>query len=162
QLQRPGFQLCRFCGHIQKPPRRPNDPAQWHAYDCESRDTEDPTNIVDCLYLYREFTSEALRILMPYTRSGVDEVSVHSFIAALQLGLKRRFGGNVDHLRLLTQEEKSPDGGPNRLYVVLYDSVPGGTGYLHQLLAEQAKTLMEALRLALSDLVHCACNTDPG
>jgi superfamily I DNA/RNA helicase len=60
---------------------------------------------------------------------------VQSFIAALQLGLKQRFGGKVDHLRLGTQDEPGRDGGPRRAYVLLYDSVPGGTGYLHQLLA---------------------------
>ena len=30
---------------------------------------------------------------------------------------------------------------------MLYDSVPGGTGYLHQLLANEAKTLVEVFRL---------------
>ena len=160
---RPGFQLCRFCGKAQKPAKRSqkDGPKQLHAFDCEKRDADDPESIIDCLYLYREFTSEALRILVPYTRAGVDESVIQSFMAALQLGLKKRFGGRVDHLRMLPQDEPGKDGGPRRQYVVLYDSVPGGTGYLHQLLAQDAGTLCEVLRLALEALKDCSCNEDP-
>jgi DEAD/DEAH box helicase domain-containing protein len=163
QKPRPGFKLCKYCGQIQRAPRTERERAQsqFHAFDCEKRGSDDPANIIDCLYLYREFSSEALRILVPYTRSGVDEESVQSFIAAIQLGLKKRFGGKVDHLRLVTQEERDHDGGATRQYVLLYDSVPGGTGYLHQLLADQAKTLVEVIRLALKHLVDCPCNADP-
>jgi DEAD/DEAH box helicase domain-containing protein len=163
QQKRPGFNLCKYCGHIQRPQRnpQPQGKSQLHAFDCIKRDSDDPANIIDCLYLYREFSSEALRILVPYTKSGMDAAAVQSFMAALQLGLKRRFGGKVDHLRLMTQEEKGRDGAANRQYVVLYDSVPGGTGYLHQLLANEAKTLVEVLRLARTDLSACSCNADP-
>ena len=163
QKPRPGFKLCRHCGQVQRAPRTARERAQsqFHAFDCEKRGSDTPTNIIDCLYLYREFSSEALRILVPYTKSGVDETSVQSFMAAVQIGLKKRFGGKVDHLRLVTQEEKGHDGAASRQYVMLYDSVPGGTGYLHQLLADEAKTLVEMLRLALTALTTCSCNADP-
>jgi DEAD/DEAH box helicase domain-containing protein len=160
---RPGFKLCRHCGQVQRAPRnaRERELTQFHAYDCEKRESDDPNNLIDCLYLYREFASEALRILVPYTKSGVDEVSVQSFMAALRIGLKARFGGKVDHLRMLTQEEKGQDGAANRQYVMLYDSVPGGTGYLHELLANDAKTLIDVFHMALGQLSTCSCNADP-
>lgn len=159
---RPGFKLCKHCGKVQKAPRTRFDPAgQLHSFDCPKHGSEEPGNLIECLYLYREFTSEALRILVPYTKSGVDEQVVQSFMAALQLGLKKRFGGKVDHLRLVTQDVPGKDGGPRRYYVMLYDSVPGGTGYLHQLLAETAGTLSDVLRMALEAMQSCACNTDP-
>ena len=165
QKPRPGFKLCKHCGQIQRPPRtareRERAHAQFHAFDCEKRDDDDPNNIVECLYLYREFTSEALRILMPYTKSGVDEASVQSFMAAIRIGLKKRFGGKVDHLRMLVQEERGQSGAASREYVMLYDSVPGGTGYLHELLANEARTLVEVFRLALIHLTACPCNADP-
>lgn len=163
QKPRPGFKLCKHCGQIQRAPRnqREREQSQFHAYDCEKRGKDDPTDIIDCLYLYREFSSEALRILVPYTKSGVDEVSVQSFMAAVRIGLKKRFGGKVDHLRMLTQEEKGQAGATNRQYVMLYDSVPGGTGYLHELLANEAKTLLEVFHLALAHLATCSCNTNP-
>jgi len=162
ETSRPGFKLCRQCGKTQTPRRRDKtETGQQHAFDCEKRDSADPDNLVECLYLYREFHSEALRILVPYTRRGLDDEVVQSFIAALQLGLKKRFGGRVDHLRIVTQDEPGQDGGPRRQYVLLYDSVPGGTGYLHQLLSADAHTLVDILRLAFDALNICSCNADP-
>lgn len=162
QKHRPGFKLCKLCGKVQRTPRneRERNQGQFHAFDCEKRGNNDPTNIISCLYLYREFSSEALRILVPYTKSGVDEISIQSFMAALRIGLKRRFGGKVDHLRMVMQEEKGQDGAASRQYVMLYDSVPGGTGYLHELLANEAKTLIDVFRLALTHLASCSCNAD--
>ena len=98
---------------------------------------------------------------MPPLRLCVDDEVVQSFIAALQLGLKKRFGGRVDHLRLVTQDEPGKDGGPRRHYVMLYDAVPGGTGYLHQLLAQDAGTLADVLRMALEHINQCSCNQNP-
>lgn len=162
ETTRPGFKLCRHCGKVQTAPRNhTTGPVQQHSFDCEKRDLDAPESIIDCLYLYREFNSEALRILVPYTRTGMDEEVIQSFMAALQLGLKKRFGGKVDHLRLMLQDEPGRDGGPRRQYVVLYDSVPGGTGYLHQLLAQDAGTLADVLRLALAAITGCSCNADP-
>lgn len=162
ETTRPGFKLCRHCGKVQTPPKRRDEAAgQQHAFDCPQRDSSNPEDIIDCLYLYREFTSEAMRILVPYTRAGIDEEVIQSFMAALQLGLKKRFGGKVDHLRLVTQDEPGRDGGPRRQFVLLYDSVPGGTGYLHQLLVSDAGTLADVLRMALSTIEGCGCNADP-
>ena len=160
---RPGFKLCKKCGKVQRAPRtaREWEHGQLHAFDCEWRASSTASNIIDCLYLYREFSSEALRILVPYTKSGVSEASVQSFMAALRFGMKMRFGGKVDHLRLVTQEEAGRDGAANRQYVLIYDSVPGGTGYLHTLLSGDAKVLKEVLRLALTGLKGCACNLNP-
>ncbi|HRH76701.1 MAG TPA: DUF1998 domain-containing protein, partial [Cellvibrionaceae bacterium] len=163
ESSRPGFKLCKFCGKVQKPSRRDETraKAQDHAFDCIHRDSDSPDNIIDCLFLYREFTSEALRILVPFTRTGVDERVIQSFMAALQLGLKKRFGGKVDHLRMIAQDEPSADGAPRRHYIMLYDSVPGGTGYLDQLLSENAQTLTDVLKLALEAIASCRCNLNP-
>ena len=163
QSPRPGFRLCKHCGQVQRPPRnaREREQGQLHAFDCPHRTSTDPENLIDCLYLYREFASEALRILVPFTRSGIDAVSVQSFMAALRVGLKRRYGGKVDHLRLVTQEERQPDGATSRHYVLIYDSVPGGTGYLHELLADGAETLVHVIRLALEHIKSCTCNSNP-
>ena len=162
-IARPGFTLCRHCGKVQTPQRTraQNAPAQDHSFECAKRDSNDPADLVDCLYLYREFSSEALRILVPYTRAGMSDGVIQSFMAALQLGLKKRFGGRVDHLRMTLQDEPGRDGGPRRQYVVLYDSVPGGTGYLHQLLARDAGTLADVLRMALEAINTCGCRADP-
>lgn len=162
ESSRPGFRLCKHCGKVQKPAKRNGEAGeQVHAFDCPKRDSNEPGNLLECLYLYREFTSEALRILVPYTKNGVDERVVQSFMAAVQLGLKKRFGGKVDHLRMVMQDEPGKEGGPRRHFVMLYDSVPGGTGYLHQLLAKDAATLSDVLKLALEAVTKCGCQEDP-
>ena len=126
---RPGFKLCKHCGQIQRAPRnaREREQAQFHAFDCEKRGSDDPANIIDCLYLYREFSSEALRILVPYTKHGVDESSVQSFMAAVRIGLKKRFGGKVDHLRMVIQEEKGQD----RRSLEQVNALPSGA-FIHE------------------------------
>jgi DEAD/DEAH box helicase domain-containing protein len=160
EASRPGFRLCARCGMVQKPARARGDSEQNHARDCQYFGRDGDAELVDCLYLYREFASEALRILVPYTRRGLDETVLQSFMAALQMGLKRRFGGRVDHLRFTTQEEPGIEGAPRRHYVLVYDAVPGGTGYLHQLLSEDASTLGDVLRIALEALEGCGCRHD--
>jgi DEAD/DEAH box helicase domain-containing protein len=140
EAQRPGFRCAATAARCRSPHVAAQERReQTHSFDCPKHGSDDPANLLNCLYLYREFESEALRILVPYTKNGVDERVVQSFMAAVQLGLKRRYGGKVDHLRMVLQDEPGKDGGPRKHYVMLYDSVPGGTGYLHQLLAHDAK-----------------------
>lgn len=93
EAARPGFELCARCGKVQQPNKDPE-----HALSCPSRKPGAKPRIESCLYLYRAFASEALRILLPMTDLGTSR-QLSSFVAALQAGLKERFGGRVDHLR---------------------------------------------------------------
>lgn len=155
ELTRPGFRVCRECGMVQKPRSRPK-----HMFNCKLGKANDENAILDCLYLYRDFNSEAIRILLPRLATGGTEEQVHSFVAALQLGLKLRFGGKVDHLNITAYDEPIP-GTDDRLYfIVLFDSVPGGTGYLHELL-EPIENLRELLRFAQMRMADCSCQHDP-
>ncbi len=156
-LRKPGFRICAECGTLQRN-RRPEDTWKNHALYCSKRRDESHA-VQECVFLYREFDSEGIRLFLPESRFGGSDESVHSFIAALQMGLARRFRGSVDHLRIardirLAQGEESP-----RQYLVIYDSVPGGTGYLKELMRDPAP-LFEVLRLALTDLHGCGCAAD--
>jgi len=44
------------------------------------------------MLLYREFSSEAIRMLLPVASFDVDR-NIHSFVAALDLGLRKKFRG---------------------------------------------------------------------
>lgn len=90
----------------------------------------------ECLFLYREFETEALRLLIPATTMDATNVRVESFVAAFMLGMKKKFG-NVDHLRATISEVPVPEADYRKQYLVIYDSVPGGTGYLKQLMNEE-------------------------
>ena len=155
--RKPGFRICAECGTLQRNRRR-EDAWKNHALYCSKRKDESHA-VQECVFLYREFDSEGIRLFLPESRFGGSDESVHSFIAALQMGLERRFRGAVDHLRIardvrLAQGEESP-----RQYLVIYDSVPGGTGYLKELMRDPAP-LFEVLRLALEHLQGCGCATD--
>ena len=69
---------------------------------------------------------------MPISALDSDK-GVQSFIAGINLGLRLHFKGKVDHLRTTMLETKEDV--ITRRYLYLYDSVPGGTGYLKQLMA---------------------------
>lgn len=123
ELARKGFSFCRFCGKVQK-----SNGEIKHAFTCTSRKKESTDNLTECVYLYREFSSEAIRILLPVTTFSGSDRKLHSFVAALHLGLKRKFGGNIDHLQTTLADEPVPDSAFRKNYLVLYDTVPGGTG----------------------------------
>lgn len=151
---RTGFKVCRHCGKVQTAKQIKQGQFQ-HTLACNARDKNDDSQFADILYLFRQFESEAIRILMPVDILNFPE-KLHSFIAALQLGLKLHFQGNVEHLRVLVSTEPQPNGSLRRPYLFLYDTVPGGTGYLKQLL-RNTDDFMAVLASALSIVEHCEC-----
>jgi DEAD/DEAH box helicase domain-containing protein len=156
ETPRQGFALCRVCGKVQGR----NDQEPVHAFTCTARDKDSDKNLIDCFYLYRQFVSEAIRILLPVSIIAGSDRKLQSFIAAMQLGLKRKFRGKIDHLQTTVYEEPLADSSFKRKYLVLYDTVPGGTGYLKQLM--RSEQLMEILELSLTALKACPCNQEEG
>jgi DEAD/DEAH box helicase domain-containing protein len=154
EIPKNGFAVCLGCGKVQ------NGKKPSHTLTCSKKDSDPAKNILDFLYLYREFTSQALRILLPMQPLAWSDRKLHSFTAALYLGLKRKFEGNIDHLRTTIHEEPSPDHQYRKRYLVLYDMVPGGTGYLKELMANE-QSLMDVFQMALDLLKACPCNQDP-
>lgn len=154
EMPRKGFSLCRVCGKIQEDHKGPA-----HAFTCTARDQESDKNLIECIYLYRQFTSEAIRILLPVSIIEESDKKLQSFIAAMQLGLKKQFKGKIDHLQTTVHEEPLADSSFKRKYLVLYDTVPGGTGYLKQLMRSKDQ-LMEVIELSLEALRSCRCNQD--
>lgn len=145
---RGGFKICRECGKVQN-----GDELGNHTLACKKDDN--PNNFIDVLYLFRQFESEAIRILMPVDTINSDQ-QLPSFLAALHLGLKLHFQGKVDHLRTLVSEEPVPNSSRRKPFLFLYDTVPGGTGYLKQLLRNPHELIL-VLEKALAVLVSCSC-----
>ncbi|WP_371126845.1 hypothetical protein [Streptomyces sp. 2314.4] len=88
------------------------------------------------LLLAHELTTEAVRILLPASVARVKE-RLASFTAALFAGIAARYGGDPDHIDIA--EATMPDGAGDpeadwpRRFLVVYDRLAGGTGYLHWL-----------------------------
>ncbi len=145
-----GFRVCKSCGKVMKG----NEPKD-HAINCQWRDKPDQAKAEEVLYLYREFASEAIRILMPDENFWTPQ-GLHSFVAALQLGLKQKFRGKVDHLHVTISGDPQANSNLRKSYLYLYDSVPGGTGYLRQLIRNPDE-LLDVFNRALLVLRACGC-----
>ncbi len=157
EMARPGFAVCPDCGTLQRK-RKAEDQYRNHAPYCSRRKQEQATP-QRCIFLYREFTSEGIRLYLPEATFGETQERLLSFVAALQLGLTQRFCGAVDHLRIALDMRMAAGQEVPRCYLVLYDSVPGGTGYLKELMRDQ-QPLLEVLQAALDALNACVCNQD--
>ncbi|PHV63128.1 Zn-binding domain-containing protein [Cyanobacterium aponinum] len=151
---RAGFKICRHCGKVQNS----RDEKKNHTFTCTTHNKKQrEEDIVDVVYLFREFSSEAIRFLMPIDTLNSDQ-QLHSFIASLQLGLKLYFKGNVDHLKTLINQEPSFNS-PRLLrkpFLFLYDTIPGGSGYLRQLL-RNPDNFFQLFQQALMVLKTCEC-----
>lgn len=155
---RNGFQICRHCGMVRR--KKPKLGQFEHALDCKlSRpdSVETEADWFESLYLFRELKSEAVRILLPLADVAESEMSRLSLIAAINLGLKEYFHGAVQHLEVTEMLEPSSSG--NKQYLVIYDRLPGGTGYLKQLMVNPT-ALFSMLEKAQHKLSTCQCVSD--
>lgn len=154
---RKGFKICKDCGKIQTEDNIKEN--KNHTFTCPAKKDKTKERINECLYLYREFTSEAIRILIPSTSLDSSQSRLQSFVASLMLGLKKHFG-SVEHLKVCVCEEPIKNSSLRKNYLVLYDTVPGGTGYLKQLMKSK-EPIMDILQKALDEIKACSCrNTE--
>ncbi|MCX5529775.1 DEAD/DEAH box helicase [Streptomyces sp. NBC_00006] len=107
--------------------------------------------------LAHELETEALRILLPAATVLVEE-KVHSFQAALRLGVDDAFGGDPQHLDTTLATMPDRDTAQTRNFLVLYDRLPHGTGYLDRLTHPAA--FRQVLEGARRLLLECACNEE--
>lgn len=160
QESRKGFQVCKHCGTVRRKRLRKGQFA--HALDCgqsKQGSVEQETDWIDSLYLYRELSSEAVRVLMPLADVAESERVRRSFVAALSMGLKRFFKGNVQHLEIAEMQEPPVGGHSAKQYLVVYDRIPGGTGYLKELM-RSPDILIDLLQQAHDQLAGCECVKD--
>ena len=154
------------------------------------------SDVADCLYLYREFRSEAVQMLLPeldapfggapplsnapsfgaaLSGAAMSDRRISSFVAALELGLRLHFRGRIDHLRATVRQGAaagavggaatggagaSASASASHRYLLLYDTVPSGTGYLKELMEDPAR-MLAVFRSARDALKTCECNRDP-
>ncbi|HEX3020104.1 MAG TPA: DEAD/DEAH box helicase [Chitinispirillaceae bacterium] len=150
-----GFAICKECGKVQE--RYADEPQ--HTFFCRQKNKDTNESIISVLHLYREFTSESVRFLIP-AASDFSKQQMESFLAALHLGLKDYFKGDISHLQLTVMTEPIEGSKQKKSYVVLYDTVPGGTGYIGQL-SHKPSLIFDVLRESLNHLLTCTCSRIP-
>ncbi|WP_432069829.1 DEAD/DEAH box helicase [Streptomyces sp. AA1529] len=107
------------------------------------------------LLLVHELVTEAVRILLPASVARANE-RLASFTAALFTGIAARYGGDPDHIDIAAAS--MPDEGSAdwpRRFLVVYDRLPGGTGYLHRLSSPTG--FREVLEKAREAIDACPC-----
>lgn len=169
-----GFRICSCCGMVKKDFLRRGE--KQHDFGCKYRDmtelelaNENPWG--ENFFLFREVKSEAIRVRLPINEEADPEgarVSEQSLLSAFALGLRRHFKGDVSHLKLTLQTEPARDASEGKtLYLVIYDSVPGGTGYLKDLMRGDGsarnlpRNMVQLLREAYDAVARCECAKDP-
>ena len=152
------FHVCRHCGAVKdvRDDKKGTRPDRLHLGWCKVRSGAKPEQW-DAVLLLHELVTEAVRLLLPVSMFEVDE-RLASFKGALLLGLREDFGGDPDHLDVARMQMPNRDGQGRRQFLVLYDRVPGGTGYLARLAdPERMKTILESGRRVIS---QCSCRTE--
>jgi len=153
EIAQDGFVACVDCGRV----RGPNEPTVDHAPWCRAKRTTakaaEGRETLETVLLFREIESEAIRVLLPVAEID-QERRMWSFRAALELGFRRRFAGDPRHLQIRLQDEPLAGEGRRR-FLIVFDTVPGGTGYLSDIWRKDH--FRDVLQLALHALEDCAC-----
>ena len=106
------------------------------------------------LILAHVLDTEALRILVPVATALIEE-RMASLAAAVMAGVAARYGGDPDHLAIVAATMPDQETGRRRRFLVLHDTLPRGTGYLHRLAdPDEFRGVLEHARRIVAD---CAC-----
>ncbi|MCG7630891.1 DEAD/DEAH box helicase [Gordonia McavH-238-E] len=148
----PGFMTCAHCGVVAK--RASALDEVRHRGFCATRRGTDPK--WSRLLLAHELRTQAVRLLLPVSLLHF-EGTLTSFKGALLLGLRKDFGGDPQHLSVVASSMSDTSGAVRR-FLVLHDTVPGGTGYLDRF--GEPERLRHILTLARDALAACPCRTE--
>lgn len=156
QIPEVGFSICPDCGVVRSQGQNATRHRLWCWYTHPGKTEE-----FKPVFLYRQVQSEAIRILLPVAMFQA-EARLATFKACLELGLRKKFKGQPSHLIIREQQDPGSSGDPvPRRYLVLYDSVPGGTGYLKEF-ASNPSAMRDVLEGAFATLKSCKCRQKEG
>ena len=150
------FRTCMHCGVVDGARRRRDNEPVRHRGWCYTKGGNKKEQWND-LVLMHELRTEAVRMLMPVS-TFEDAERLASFKGALMLGLRLDFGGEPDHLSIITSDYPGSGGPGRRRFLVVHDLVPGGTGYLGRLAdPDRLRSILEGARTAIA---RCECQDE--
>lgn len=154
-----GFITCKSCGKSTSEPHkvRSNDKLSFHYGYCKHKDkpySPETKDIFEEVYLFREIKTEALKVLLP-VQEFEGEAQVKMFKAGLELGLKKYYGGNPQHIHIMEYSEFNGHTAKFDRYLIMYDTIPGGTGYLEKLFDFSEFSIV--LQKAYEAIKECKC-----
>lgn len=152
-----GFVTCRHCGKSMPMISGVNADEQHYKF-CTHKDTafadDKNGNVFETLYLYRRMQTEAIKILLPIQIMDA-KAAVEMFKAGIELGMKDLYKSSPEHIRIDTYTEMNLATMQKDHYLVMYDTIPGGTGYLAKLYDTEVFSTL--LRLAYDKIHECTC-----
>ena len=153
------FIVCAECGQVHTPKGqlKAGERESKHRPWCKARAKAEDKQPLEEVHLYREVTSEALLVLLPVAMFDY-EVRLPNLEAAMSAGLRKFFGGDPNHLELSVHSEPTVSAeGARRRFLVVFDTVPGGTGVLVELARDGGAKLKKVFECAREILVNCEC-----
>ncbi|QUX31731.1 DEAD/DEAH box helicase [Nocardiopsis akebiae] len=161
------FQVCRACGGATADEAvnatssllgssydaRPGYHRPW----CPQRRGDEVEH--ERIILAHTLRTEALRILLPVATVHTAE-RIISFKAALMAGFARVYGGALDHLAATVATMPDEQTGHRRRYLVIHDTLPGGSGYLNPRSGDEG--IREVLTAAHHVVADCSCKDQEG
>ena len=152
-----GFVTCRYCGKSSSATHLVVVAKDFHYGYCKHKDVgyePDQTEVFEELYFFREVQTEVLKIVLPIQEFNT-EADIRMFEAGIDVGLKKYFKGNPGHIRILPYREFNHNTDRFDRFLLLYDTIPGGTGYLEQLFDHKEFSLL--LRYGYESIRDCQC-----
>ena len=159
EVARHGFVTCKHCGKSTSKPRDviQFDSKKFHYGYCKFKDItyeNIPNDIFEEVFLYRSIQTEAIKIILP-VQEFLNEATQQMFKSGLELGLKKYYKGNPDHIAFEFYSEFNKANERFDRYLIAYDTIPGGTGYLQKIFDPKEFTLL--LQEAYYAIKNCSC-----
>ena len=152
-----GFVTCRYCGKS-TPILSGATLEDQHYKFCTHKDIafadDRDEHVFERLYLYRHMQTEAIKILLPIQIMDANS-AVEMFKAGIELGMKAYYKSSPEHIRIDSYTEMNLATLQKDHYLVMYDTIPGGTGYLSKLYNTEEFTLL--LKTAYEKIHDCQC-----
>lgn len=152
-----GFITCKHCGKSTSKFKSTEN--TYHYGYCKHKDrayNNIKDEVFEEVFLFREIKTEALKILLP-VQEFESESTINMFKAGLELGLKKYYRGNPQHLSILAYSEYNSKNSRFDKYLVLHDNIPGGTGYLEKLFSPEEFTTV--IKSAYEAIRNCTCKS---
>lgn len=153
-----GFVTCKYCGKsTSKPHQLTEDVSKYHFGYCKNKTIgyqSKSDNIFEEVFLFKEIKTEALKILLPI-QDLESEAQINMFKAGLELGLKKYYSGNPEHLSIINYSEFNSKTSRFDKYLILHDNIPGGTGYLEKLF--NPDDFNKVIKKAYHAIKECSC-----
>ena len=156
-----GFVTCRYCGKstpLLSKTTKDHQPVEQHYKFCNHKDIhfvdDRKGEVFEQLYLYRHMQTEAIKILLPIQIMDA-KASVEMFKSGIELGMKKYYHSSPEHIRIDTYTEENQGTGQKDYYLVMYDTIPGGTGYLAKLY--NTEEFSKLLKEAYESIRDCDC-----